>query len=225
MKSWTYESVVLDLERFQNESRRKTLIKQGADDNTVGIPLGVIRKLAKEIGLEHELARCLWKSGIIDYQLLAVLLFDPNKLDEPTVFQFLNEVRVMTLQEDLIFRCLIFSKDKDAWIERLRSESEDRLGRAYWTFVVDAIKRKQKSKDELIHVLDEIEMQLEQAQPLTQWMMNRALCEIGFGYPEFVDRAYAIGEACGVYKEMKVSKGCTSAYAPLWMDAILKRNV
>ncbi|UPU39499.1 hypothetical protein MX850_01590 [Erysipelothrix sp. Poltava] len=70
----------------------------------------------------------------------------PMSLDEVTVFKFLNEIQVMTLQEDLIFRCLVFSQDKDVWVERLKFETVDYLGRAYWTFVVDAIKRKQKSE-------------------------------------------------------------------------------
>lgn len=225
MKTWTVESVVLYLDDFKNESRRKTLMKQGANDKTEGVPLGIMRKLAKEIGRDHQLALSLWESDIIDYQLLAVLLFDPKELDEATVFRFLKSVNMMTLQEDLIFRCLVFSPDKEVWVERLKFETEDHLGRAYWTFVVDAIKRKQKSQDELLGLLDEIEAHLVDAPMLTQWMMNRALCEIGFAYPEFVDKAYEIGEACGVYKDMKVAKGCTSAYAPFWMDAVLKRNV
>ncbi|WP_323611000.1 DNA alkylation repair protein [Erysipelothrix enhydrae] len=225
MKTWTVESVVLYLDVFKNESRRKTLMKQGANDKTVGVPLGIMRKLAKEIGKDHQLALSLWELNIIDYQLLAVLLFDPNELDEVTVFKFLNEIQVMTLQEDLIFRCLVFSQDKDVWVERLKFETADHLGRVYWTFVVDAIKRKQKKELELMALLDEIEVHLVRAHPLTQWMMNRALCEIGFGYSEFVDRAYEIGEASAVYKDMKVAKGCTSAYAPYWMDAVLKRNV
>ena len=49
--------------------------------------------------------------------------------------------------------------------------------------------------------------------------MNHALCEIGIRYPQFTERCITLGETLGVYRDLKVSKGCTSAYAPNWIAA------
>lgn len=51
------------------------------------------------------------------------------------------------------------------------------------------------------------------APPMVQEAMNRALCEIGIRYPEWTARCVAIGEALGVYCDLKVPKVCISIYA------------
>lgn len=225
MMEWTRDNVVTNLAAHHNASRRKTLMKQGSDSDAVGVPLGILRKLAREIGRNHALALELWATQIVDYQLLAVMLFDPQKMDVNMTMSMLDGIVVMTLQEDLIFKCLVLMPEKDKLMQCLASKAEDHFGRALWTFYVDQIKHKHGTNDELQAILEVIDANLSSAQPLTQWMMNRALCEIGFGYEDFTKQAYAIGTKHGVYKEMTVAKGCTSAYAPLWMDAVLKRNV
>lgn len=50
-----------------------------------------------------------------------------------------------------------------------------------------------------------------------QWAMNHALCEIGIRYPQLTERCIILGETLGVYRDLKVPKGCTSAYAPSWI--------
>ncbi|HEY8444950.1 MAG TPA: hypothetical protein VIK94_02350 [Bacilli bacterium] len=50
--------------------------------------------------------------------------------------------------------------------------------------------------------------------------MNRCLCEIGIAYDEYTSSCIAIGEALGVYRDLKVAKGCTSSYAPIWITVI-----
>jgi len=54
--------------------------------------------------------------------------------------------------------------------------------------------------------------------------MNHALCEIGIRYPQFTERCITLGETLGVYRDLKVSKGCTSAYAPNWIAAGKKKR-
>jgi hypothetical protein len=37
-------------------------------------------------------------------------------------------------------------------------------------------------------------------------------------------RAIAIGEKLGIYRDYPVSKGCTSPFAPIWINAIVSRQ-
>jgi hypothetical protein len=37
-------------------------------------------------------------------------------------------------------------------------------------------------------------------------------------------RAIAIGEKLGIYRDYPVSKGCTSPFAPIWIDEMVKRK-
>jgi 3-methyladenine DNA glycosylase AlkD len=46
----------------------------------LGVPMPVLRKLAKEAGPSHELAAELWASGIHEARILATLIDDPARV-------------------------------------------------------------------------------------------------------------------------------------------------
>jgi 3-methyladenine DNA glycosylase AlkD len=50
--------------------------------NTLGISVPVLRKLAKEIGRDHELALRLWRTGVREARIVATLVDDPNSVTE-----------------------------------------------------------------------------------------------------------------------------------------------
>jgi 3-methyladenine DNA glycosylase AlkD len=47
---------------------------------TLGVPMPVIRTLAKEIGRDHQLALRLWESGVHEARILAALIDDPARV-------------------------------------------------------------------------------------------------------------------------------------------------
>ena len=51
-------------------------------NKTFGVPIPTLRKMAKEVGKQHDLARELWKSGIHEARILAVLVEDPAQVGE-----------------------------------------------------------------------------------------------------------------------------------------------
>ena len=57
-----------------------------------------------------------------------------------------------------------------------------------------------------------------------QWTMNSALAEIGIHFPKHRKRAIAIGEKLGIYRDYPCSKGCTSPFAPIWINAMVSRQ-
>ena len=62
------------------------------------------------------------------------------------------------------------------------------------------------------------------AVPVVQWTMNNTLAGIGIHAPRLRKRAIAIGEKLGIYRDYPVSKGCTSPFAPIWIDFMVKRQ-
>ena len=62
------------------------------------------------------------------------------------------------------------------------------------------------------------------APPETQWTMNYCLAGIGIHFPKLRKRALAIGESLGIYRDYPVSKGCTSPFAPIWIEEMVRRN-
>ena len=72
--------------------------------------------------------------------------------------------------------------------------------------------------------VDRIESEMRDAAPETQWTMNFCLAGIGIHFPQYRQRALAIGEALGIYRDYPVSKGCTSPFAPIWIKEMVSRQ-
>ncbi|MDD5748868.1 MAG: DNA alkylation repair protein [Actinomycetota bacterium] len=51
-------------------------------ENTLGIPIPMLRKMAKETGNDHELALLLWNSRIHEARILASMIDEPEKVTE-----------------------------------------------------------------------------------------------------------------------------------------------
>lgn len=221
----TYEETMEFLKTHASPSRRKSMIKQGAPETTLGVTLGPVRKLAKTMGINHELALQLWKSEVVDAQLLAVMLLDPKQISVVTAISIIGQAAYEPLQDDLMFRTLVAIPDYDALKKELKADSRDAFQRAYWSMIVYEIGNDKMFDSARIEgILETVEAELVASPPQTQWMMNRALSEIGFRFSDYTQKCITIGETLGVYRDMKVAPGCTSAYAPAWIEAVVNRK-
>jgi hypothetical protein len=54
--------------------------------------------------------------------------------------------------------------------------------------------------------------------------MNNTLGAIGVHHAKLRQRAVAIGEKIGLYRDWPVSKGCIIPYVPVWVEAMVKRQ-
>jgi 3-methyladenine DNA glycosylase AlkD len=96
-------------------------------------------------------------------------------------------------------------------------------GRAGWSLTSARIARAPEGLD-LPALLDRIESEMGSAAPEVQWTMNACLAGIGIHFPKHRKRAIAIGEKLGIYRDYPVSKGCTSPFAPIWIDEMVRRQ-
>lgn len=95
--------------------------------------------------------------------------------------------------------------------------------RAGWSLTSERIAKSPEGLD-LPALLDRIESEMSDAAPEAQWTMNVCLAGIGIHCPKHRKRAIAIGEALGIYRDYPVSKGCTSPFAPIWIDEMVRRQ-
>jgi 3-methyladenine DNA glycosylase AlkD len=72
------DAVMSSLKRLSSKSTRDGMLRFGIpNDNALGVPVGKMQKLAKEIGRNHELAEALWQTGIYEGRMMAALIDDP----------------------------------------------------------------------------------------------------------------------------------------------------
>lgn len=109
---------------------------------------------------------------------------------------------------------------KDLMNELNDNENNTLYCRGGWDMAIE----EQLNTEEKDILLGIIESDLKEAPPIVQESMSRCLCEIGIRDNHYTERCIAIGEKLGVYKELKVSIGCTSSYAPEWINAVINKK-
>ena len=63
-------------------------------------------------------------------------------------------------------------------------------------------------------LLDSLEREMADAEPVVQWAMNFCACQIGVHQPKLRSRCIKLGERLGLYKDEHVAKNCTPSYLP-----------
>jgi 3-methyladenine DNA glycosylase AlkD len=75
--------VVRDLERLGDRSRLEGMARFGIDNTrAVGVTVTQLRRFARGLGHDHELAAALWASGVHEARLLASLVDEPAMVSE-----------------------------------------------------------------------------------------------------------------------------------------------
>ena len=207
-----------------NDKRRATYIKNGANEKSLGVGQGDIRKLSKTLKLDHKEIMNLWNSDISDAQFLSVMLMNHKDLSKEDINRMINEVDFVEVIDKFVKEVVRFHKDKEELLEEWIRSDKDLIKRSGWYLMVYNIQDGKYSSEELDEILEVIKENLVNSLDKTQWAMNHALCEIGIRNTEYTNTCLQIGENLGVYKDMKVSKGCTSPYAPSWINAVVSKR-
>jgi 3-methyladenine DNA glycosylase AlkD len=77
------ESIIREIKKKENKRNVEGMARYGINPkNNYGLSISVMRKMAEEIGKDHELAMELWDSKIHDARLLASLLGEPSRMTE-----------------------------------------------------------------------------------------------------------------------------------------------
>ena len=219
----TLEETLTQLEALGNEKMRAQNTKNGAGDNQFGVRLGDLRVLAKKIKTDHELALALWETGNIDARLLAILLIKPKTLSADEMDRMVRSVTFVQVADWLNSYVVKRHPDKETLRQGWMAADDPMAARAGWSLTTERVVKSSEGLD-LPALLDRIQSEMGTAAPEVQWTMNCCLAEVGIHFPEHRERAIAIGETLGVYRDYPVSKGCTSPFAPIWINEMVSRQ-
>ncbi len=219
----TLKDALKQLKALGSAKVRALNAKSGAGDNQFGANLGDIRVLAKQIKTDHALALSLWDTGNADAQFLAALLSQPRKLSAAEMERMVRSVAFVRVADWLNSYVVRQHPDKETLRQKWMVSNNRWEARAAWDLTAERVG---KSPDGLAipALLDRLESEMAGAAPEVQWTMNNTLAGIGIHFPKHRKRAVAIGEKLGIYRDYPVSKGCTSPFAPIWIDFMVNRQ-
>src|SRR4030042_1404543 len=84
--------IIKKLKSLSNPKNIEGMIRFGINPKTTyGVSLPVLRKMAKQIGKNHQLAQQLWDSGIHEARILAGLIGEPEKLTEKQMEKWVKD--------------------------------------------------------------------------------------------------------------------------------------
>jgi len=80
------KQIISKLKSHANPKNAEGMARFGiSTKGTLGVPIPILRKMAKEIGKNHKLAQELWKSKIHEARLLACFIDEPEKVTKSQI--------------------------------------------------------------------------------------------------------------------------------------------
>lgn len=202
-------------------SRAKKIVSQFAN----APKLGDIKKLGKEIKLDHDLAIELWSTGDYYPRLLSTLIFNRKLLTEGVIEEFASDLLVHEAEERnqlgdwLLANQLTKDRRLVALIETWQENPSQTLRRWFWYY--QARLRwtgKTPPPENSGKLLDALESNMSTEEPEVQWAMNFCAGWIGIFEPKLRSRCIKIGKKLGLYKDEAVAKNCTPSYLPAFIE-------
>ncbi|MEU3998606.1 DNA alkylation repair protein [Streptomyces fungicidicus] len=204
-----------------DDPRIRAVNEKHGDDH--GVNLGKLRALAKRLKTQQELARELWATGDSAARLLALLVCRPKAFGRDELDVMLREARTPKVHDWLVN----YVVKKSPHAEELRvawsADPDPVVASAGWALTTERVAKKPAGLD-LDGLLDVIEAEMKDAPDRLQWAMNHCLAQIGIEHAGHRARALAVGERLEVLKDYPTPPGCTSPYAPVWINEMVSRR-
>lgn len=220
MAETTVEQVMAELAELEDPGMREANEKRGDDH---GVNLGKLRAVAKRLKTQQELAFELWETGDTAARLLALLICRPKAFDRERLDAMLREARAPKVRDWLVNYVVKKSRHAEELRVAWTADPDPAVASAGWALTADRVVKKPEGLD-LAGLLDVIEVEMKDAPDPLQWAMNTCLGHIGIEHAELRARSIDIGERLEVLKDYPTSPGCTSPFAPIWIQEIVRRR-
>ena len=187
-----------------------------------------LRTIAKEQGKNAELAAYLWKHGGFSARMLSLLILELKAVDVPYMEMLIADIESADAKEqsqlldwtiaNVIMKKAALKNETAKW----RSDPSTIKQRVFWSVQARSVRAGDHALNE--ELLEHIERELPTASEKVQWNMNWCAAQIGIADERLRSRCIALGERLGLYRDYKVSKGCTSPYLPIWIGSVVGKQ-
>lgn len=212
-----------DLQNNANPSRRKLMLKNGGTEESLGVNLGYLRQYANKIKSEEKCVDALWNSDIPDANLLAAMVYSDKQFTQDQFQTLVEASTYIEINDELCFKCSLVTEECVALIDLWIDSDNYLLRRSAWDLVITLVQDTKATDKQIQAWLKRIKKDMLNETSRAQETMNRTLAEIGIHYDDYTTECMQLGETLGLYKDLKVSKGCYSPYAPNWITIIRKK--
>jgi 3-methyladenine DNA glycosylase AlkD len=220
MTESTAALVLAELAALEDPKARAINEKHGDDH---GVNLGKLRAVAKRLKTQQDLARELWGSGDTAARLVALLICRPKDFGRDELDTMMRDARIPKVNDWFVNYVVKKSPHAEGLRVAWFADPDPVVASAGWALTSERVAKKPEGLD-LPRLLDIIEAQMKEAPDRLQWAMNNCLAQIGIEHANLRARALDIGERLEVLKDYPTPPNCTSPFAPLWINEMVRRQ-
>jgi 3-methyladenine DNA glycosylase AlkD len=175
------DDVLATLRAHANPANVAGMARYGINPSgTLGVPIPILRKLAKECGRSHELAAALWESGVHEARIMATLVDDPARVTKGQMDRWARDLDSWDVCDHAchnLFRYTPFAFAKAAQWASARPEFVRRAGFSLMAGL--AVKAKDASDEQFEALFPLIEAAATDDRNMVKKAVNWALRQIG----------------------------------------------
>jgi 3-methyladenine DNA glycosylase AlkD len=203
------------------EQTRRTYARHGYPADTYGVSFAELKKLAKKLDGDQDLARQLWATGNGDACTLATMIADPEEITPRELDEWVKRVRFAALAQ-MLARYVAdtdFAREKaDEWV---KSPDEFVAETGYHVLSLLAVRDEELDDEYFEDHLRTIESSIHQAKNRVRYGMNQAVISIGVRNPKLTKLALSAAKRIGKVEVDHGNTACETPDAALYIQKTL----
>jgi 3-methyladenine DNA glycosylase AlkD len=220
----TVEEILADLRAAGSEANRAGMARFGIDTTRAfGVPLAVLRPMARTIDRSPDLVRGLWACGYHEARLLAILLTPPKALSPDLALSWLDEIGSWDLCDQLT-NVLARRAGSDELVPALAADEREFVRRAAFALVAwRAVHAKTARDQEFMSYLDLIRNAATDERNFVWKAVHWALRQIGKRSASLHGPALSLAEELSRSPDKTACKVGRAAERELTSEKVLSR--
>ena len=186
-----HNDIVEKLKSLSNPKAVESMVKYGiTPENAYGVSIPDLRKLAKEVGMNHKLAQQLWAANIRETRILASMIDDPKMVTEGQMERWVKAFDYWEICDQCCMN--LFKKTGFAYQKAIEwsSNEEEFIKRAGFVLMARLAVSDKKAEDKLFEgFLPIIEREAGDNRNFVKKAVNWALRQIGKRNPNLNKKA------------------------------------
>lgn len=202
-QSTDVDTIVLTLKRLGSKAGRDGMARFAIpSDNAFGVSVGDIRRVAKQLGRNHDLALELWETGLYEPRMLACFVDDPAQVTPIQMDRWCRDFDSWAICDTACFH--LFDRTPHAWrkVEQWARRKDEFVKRAAFALLASiALHDKTTGDERFLRCLPLVEREAGDARNFVKKGVSWALRSIGRRNRSLHAPAVAMAERLSKSKE------------------------
>lgn len=218
----TVQQVLRELKKMSTPQTRKTLLRHGAPESTLGVKIGDMKSIVKKIKGNQQLACDLYETGVYDCMYLAGLVADGAQMTKRQLDAWAKSAPCGTICDYTVAGVAAESPHaREMAIKWIKSRKEPIAccGWSTYTHLVSTAPDDDLDLQEIEELLEKVVSDIDNAPNKVRYVMNGFVIAVGCFVKPLLKRAKLAAKSIGT---VSVDMGETACQVPVATDYIKK---